>query len=95
MSKSRVAVTCSAPVNIAVLKYWGKRDEKLLLPLHGSLSVTLDQKDLRTVTSTAASEAFDRDRIWLNGKYAARFITSPLPSLPGLPCFSAAPAPII
>ncbi|RMZ85839.1 hypothetical protein DV737_g408, partial [Chaetothyriales sp. CBS 132003] len=31
----------TAPVNIAVIKYWGKRDTKLNLPTNSSLSVTL------------------------------------------------------
>ena len=66
------AVTCTSPTNIAVVKYWGKRDLKLNLPINSSVSVTLDQSDLRTVTSVAAgaSEAFMKggDRLWLNGK---------------------------
>ncbi|KAI9361206.1 diphosphomevalonate decarboxylase [Zopfochytrium polystomum] len=68
-------VTCSAPVNIAVIKYWGKRDEALLLPTNSSLSVTLSQDHLKSTTtvrlvspSAAATGATVRDRIWLNGK---------------------------
>lgn len=59
--------TCSAPVNIAVIKYWGKRDTKLILPTNSSLSVTLSQDDLRSTTTIRASETFSRDRLWLNG----------------------------
>ncbi|WFD32093.1 diphosphomevalonate decarboxylase [Malassezia sp. CBS 17886] len=64
--------TCTAPVNIAVVKYWGKRDTALILPTNDSLSVTLDQDDLRTVTTARADASFgggasSRDRLWLNG----------------------------
>lgn len=60
--------TCSAPVNIAVIKYWGKRDTSLILPTNDSLSVTLDQDHLRSVTTASASAAFEQgDRLWLNG----------------------------
>ena len=52
---SVAAVTCTAPTNIAVVKYWGKRDVALNLPINSSVSVTLDQSDLRTVTCVAAS----------------------------------------
>eukprot|EP01128_Nolandella_sp_AFSM9_P012241 TRINITY_DN9089_c0_g1_i1.p1 TRINITY_DN9089_c0_g1~~TRINITY_DN9089_c0_g1_i1.p1 ORF type:complete len:398 (-),score=91.53 TRINITY_DN9089_c0_g1_i1:223-1416(-) len=62
-----LTATCSAPVNIAVLKYWGKRDPALLLPINDSLSVTLHQEDLKTTTSAAASASFKTDRLWLNG----------------------------
>ncbi|XP_044129073.1 diphosphomevalonate decarboxylase isoform X1 [Bufo gargarizans] len=61
-------VTCTAPVNIAVIKYWGKRNEELILPINSSLSVTLHQDQLKTTTTVAASRDFTEDRIWLNGK---------------------------
>ncbi|XP_004600545.1 diphosphomevalonate decarboxylase [Sorex araneus] len=63
-----LAVTCTAPVNIAVIKYWGKRDEELILPINSSLSVTLHQDQLKTTTTAAISKAFTKDRIWLNGR---------------------------
>ncbi|XP_078738169.1 diphosphomevalonate decarboxylase isoform X2 [Lampetra fluviatilis] len=61
-------VTCTAPVNIAVVKYWGKRDEELVLPINSSLSVTLHQDQLKSTTTVASSPRFPRDRVWLNGK---------------------------
>ncbi|XP_069595480.1 diphosphomevalonate decarboxylase [Ranitomeya imitator] len=61
-------VTCTAPVNIAVIKYWGKRNEELILPINSSLSVTLHQDQLKTTTTVCASREFTEDRIWLNGK---------------------------
>ncbi|XP_055268941.1 diphosphomevalonate decarboxylase isoform X2 [Moschus berezovskii] len=66
--KPIVVVTCTAPVNIAVVKYWGKRDEELILPINSSLSVTLHQDQLKTTTTAAISRDFTEDRIWLNGR---------------------------
>ncbi|ORY31405.1 putative diphosphomevalonate decarboxylase [Naematelia encephala] len=61
--------TATAPVNIAVIKYWGKRDTALILPTNSSLSVTLDQDHLRSTTTSRADAAFQGpDRLWLNGK---------------------------
>lgn len=60
-------ITCSAPVNIAVIKYWGKRDSKLILPTNSSLSVTLDQSDLRSTTTARLLDVEGADRLWLNG----------------------------
>jgi diphosphomevalonate decarboxylase len=61
--------TSTAPVNIAVIKYWGKRDTKLILPTNSSLSVTLDQDHLRSTTTSRADESFEAgDKLWLNGK---------------------------
>ncbi|XP_055582830.1 diphosphomevalonate decarboxylase [Falco cherrug] len=65
-----VLVTCTAPVNIAVIKYWGKRDNDLILPINSSLSVTLHQDQLKTTTTAAASRDFTEDRLWLNGEEA-------------------------
>ncbi|XP_014772589.1 diphosphomevalonate decarboxylase isoform X1 [Octopus bimaculoides] len=59
-------VTCVAPVNIAVIKYWGKRDENLILPLNSSISVTLSPTQLRAKTTVALSKDFEKTRIWLN-----------------------------
>lgn len=50
------------------MKYWGKRDKSLNLPTNSSISVTLSQNDLRTLTSVATSESFTEDKLWLNGK---------------------------
>ncbi|KAH7125125.1 GHMP kinase [Dendryphion nanum] len=60
----------TAPVNIAVIKYWGKRDPTLNLPTNSSLSVTLSQSDLRTHTTASASPSYPSekgDTLLLNG----------------------------
>ncbi|RVX71732.1 hypothetical protein B0A52_03916 [Exophiala mesophila] len=59
----------TAPVNIAVIKYWGKRDTALNLPTNSSLSVTLSQKSLRTHTTASASSSYSgQDSLILNGE---------------------------
>jgi diphosphomevalonate decarboxylase len=67
MEDPTFSVTVSSPTNIALIKYWGKRDSKLNLPINSSVSVTLNQRDLRTVTTVTASPAYEKDRLWLNG----------------------------
>lgn len=72
MSSTIYQATCSAPVNIAVIKYWGKKDTTLILPTNDSLSVTLDQDHLRSVTTARADASFgSQDRLWLNGEEEA------------------------
>lgn len=58
--------TARANTNIALIKYWGKRDEKLFLPMNSSLSITLDC--FYTVTTVEFEKSFRRDRFSLNGK---------------------------
>uniref|UniRef100_A0A8C4WVV8 Diphosphomevalonate decarboxylase n=1 Tax=Eptatretus burgeri TaxID=7764 RepID=A0A8C4WVV8_EPTBU len=65
---SSVRITCTAPVNIAIIKYWGKRDEELILPLNSSLSISLHQDQLKSTTTAVASPAFSEDKLWLNGQ---------------------------
>ncbi|KAJ8041834.1 Diphosphomevalonate decarboxylase [Holothuria leucospilota] len=67
-AKRKESVTCRAPVNIAVVKYWGKRDEELILPINSSISATLHIDHMCATTTVAASRDFTKDRIWLNGK---------------------------
>ncbi len=54
--------------NIALVKYWGKRDQKLNLPAVGSISITL--KEMYTITSVEFLEKLKQDVLILNGKEA-------------------------
>ncbi|MGI0132732.1 MAG: diphosphomevalonate decarboxylase [Thermoplasmata archaeon] len=64
-SGSRSA-TCEAAPNIALVKYWGVRDEARALPYNSSLSVTLDR--LRTRTRVTFDSGLAEDRFVLNGE---------------------------
>src|SRR5512138_1571547 len=57
---ARVSVRACA--NIALVKYWGKRDAALNLPAAGSLSLTLDGLTTRTTVSPS-----ERDELVLGG----------------------------
>ena len=58
--------TALAHPNIALVKYWGKRDEALNLPVAGSLSLTL--AGLETRTTVAFSDELEEDQVWLDGR---------------------------
>ncbi len=57
--------TARAQPNIALIKYWGKRDTANNLPAVGSISVTL--ADLYTDMTVSLEDDLDRDRLVING----------------------------
>lgn len=69
-------VVATSPINIALVKYWGKVDEDYIIPCNSSLSITIDQKNLcsRTViTLLEQPEKNEQDEdktieLILNGK---------------------------
>ena len=54
---------CTSHPNIALIKYWGKDDEQLNTPIHGSFSVTLDFG-----TTETDAKFSDNDKFFLNEK---------------------------
>jgi diphosphomevalonate decarboxylase len=56
--------TAKAHSNIALIKYWGKRDESLFLPMNSSLSITLDK--FYTITTVRFCEDLNEDILILN-----------------------------
>lgn len=63
----------SAPINIALIKYWGKRDEELRLPNNSSISLSF--KNLRSRVSLRAILDGTRGehKIFLNGRKVSVF----------------------
>lgn len=59
------SVTYRAYTNIALIKYWGKRNKELFLPVTSSLSLTLDQ--FYTDTKVSWNEESAEDTFTLNG----------------------------
>ncbi|SDR00410.1 diphosphomevalonate decarboxylase [Virgibacillus salinus] len=56
--------SAKAHTNIALIKYWGKRDESLILPMNNSLSLTLD--GFYTTTTVDFRESLTEDSFYLN-----------------------------
>ncbi len=58
-------ITAIGTPNIALVKYWGKRDIKLNLPTNSSISITLDES-LNTKTSVLFSDKLNEDKLYIN-----------------------------
>jgi len=55
-----------ANANIALVKYWGKRDDKLILPQNSNISMTTD--GLFAHTTVEFDKKYDKDIFVLNGQ---------------------------
>lgn len=64
------SITVAAPINIAFIKYWGKRvgGEELILPTNDSFSITLSTDPFRSLTTAVLSDKITEDSLLLNGE---------------------------
>ncbi len=62
----KTKATAIANSNTALVKYWGKQDEQLIIPMNNSISLTVDS--LSTITTVDFSESYDEDLFILNKK---------------------------
>jgi diphosphomevalonate decarboxylase len=63
-----LTITAVSPVNIALVKYWGKADEENVIPINSSLSMTLSTDDLCSTTTVILSADVKENVIVLNGE---------------------------
>ena len=63
-----VMVATTAGSNLATVKYWGKADTDLVLPVASSLSATLSLDVMASFTTAVASKSFEADTMSLNGE---------------------------
>nr|CAH8868744.1 unnamed protein product [Trichobilharzia regenti] len=61
-------IQVSCPINIALLKYWGKSDNLNIYPLTPSISLTLNQSQVGTITTVSISSELKKAHFKLNGK---------------------------
>ena len=46
-------VKLRSPINIALVKYWGKAHDQLIIPTNSSLSLTINKDQLCSMTTVA------------------------------------------
>jgi diphosphomevalonate decarboxylase len=65
-----LSLSATSPINIALIKYWGKVHESLIIPANSSLSITIDQNDLcsKTLVELHSYEGGHSIELVLNGK---------------------------
>lgn len=63
---SNLPITARAHTNIALIKYWGKKNPELIIPQNSSLSLTLDH--FYTDTTVQFDKSLDHDLFTLNNQ---------------------------
>ena len=66
-----VTVVCVSPINIALVKYWGKIDSENIIPANDSFSITLSKSSLCSRTQIKLIPESPEITLMLNGKDAA------------------------
>jgi diphosphomevalonate decarboxylase len=68
MASKTISVSCECAPNIALVKYWGKANEELIIPLNSSISITLDRNVLCSRTNlTLTPNNLKKISVNLNG----------------------------
>src|SRR5512143_136086 len=66
LERRSMKITALAPANIAVIKYWGRKDDKLRLPANSSISINLS--GISTVTTVQFLDGLHEDAISIDGR---------------------------
>jgi diphosphomevalonate decarboxylase len=61
--------TAAANANIAIIKYWGRRDDRLRIPTNDSISFTMDER-LQSTTTVEWVPGAKADSLSLDGSPA-------------------------
>ncbi len=58
--------TARAPASVALIKYWGRKDDVLRLPQNGSVSINMS--NLLTTTTVEFASSLEADTVMINGQ---------------------------
>jgi len=54
---STLIIKAESPINIALIKYWGKVESKHIIPANSSLSITIDMAQMKSETTVTLKKA--------------------------------------
>jgi diphosphomevalonate decarboxylase len=60
------SVVCVSPINIALVKYWGKTDSENIIPANDSFSITVSKKSLCSRTEIKLTPESSEIKLVLN-----------------------------